>query len=157
MNEDATNSATRPGDEPLEPAPPSTAQLAWLRDRSAGNDGLLASTLRRHREAEGWTHEDLASHLGLTPEELDRLGLAGQPRTDQFAADVRAIARANGVNDMQLLHIIRAVQSRNAFRGSAAARGFVAAARDHDEPEPEPDERPHDQRPDPDRPEDTRR
>ncbi len=161
MNEDAKNTATRPDDETDEtftPTPPTTEQLAWLRDRVAGQDVLLASQLRRFREQEGWTHEQLAGHLGLTAEGLDRLGLAGQPRSDRFAGDVRAIAAANGVPDLQLMQLLRNVESRAAFVGSAAARRIVAAARDHDDPAPpaagEPRPRDTDE---PDQPEDTRR
>ncbi len=161
MNEDAKNTATRPDDEMDEtftPVPPTMEQLAWLRGRVAGQDVLLASQLRRFREQEGWTHDQLAAHLGLTAQGLDRLGLAGRPRSDRFAADVRAIATANGVPDLQLMQLLRNVESRAAFVGSAAARRIVAAARDHDDPAPpatgEP--RPHDTD-EPDQPDDTLR
>lgn len=157
MNEDAKKTATRPDDETFTPTPLSPAQLAWLRDRTAQNDRLLASQLRRYRDQEGWTHEQLASHLGLTVEGLDRLGLAGRPRSDQFAADVRALARSSGASDSQLMHLLRAVESRAAFTGSAAVRRIVAAARDHDEPEPNAETpRPRGAAED-DRPEDTHR
>lgn len=143
MNEDATNTATRPDDEPDDasfvPTPPTPEQLAWLRERTSQDDAALASRLRRYREQEGWSHDDLAVHLGLTAAGLDRLGLSGIPRPDRFAADVRAIAAANGVGAEQLMHLLRAVESRDAFTGSAAARRIVAAARDHDDPTPSGD------------------
>ena len=163
MNEDATNTATRPDDkmdeieEMFTPAQPTAEQLAWLRDRVEGQDVLLASQLRRFRQQEGWTHEQLAGHLGLTTEGLDRLGLAGRPRGDRFAADVRAIAAANGVPDLQLMQLLRNVESRAAFVGSAAARRIVAAARDHDDPTPVTESpRPRGTE-EPDQPEDHRR
>lgn len=143
MNEDATNTATRPDDEPDDgsfvPTPPTPEQLAWLRERTGHDDAALASRLRRYREQEGWSHDQLAAHLGLTPASLDRLGLSGVPRTDRFAVDVRAIAAANGVGAEQLMHLLRAVESRDAFTGSAAARRIVAAARDHEDPVPTED------------------
>ena len=143
MHEDATNSATRPDDEPDDPVfvptPPTPDQLAWLRERSGGDDAALASRLRRYREQEGWSHDQLAAHLGLNVASLDRLGLSGIPRSDRFAGDVRAIAAANGIVAEQLMHLLRAVESRNAFTGSAAARRIVAAARDHDDPTPAED------------------
>lgn len=158
MTEDANDTATRPDhdtdDDTFTPVPLTAEQLAALRERLSTNHRFLAKTLRRHREAEGWSHDQLASHLGLTPDGLDRLGLVGQPRADRFAADVRAIASANSVSDFQLMHLLRAVESRDAFTGSAAARGFVAAARDHDEPELEPEEKDVRGATDHDRPED---
>lgn len=161
MNEDAADGATRPdddnGNETFPPAPMTADQLARLRDRLSTNNRFLASTLRRYREAEGWTHDQLASHLGLTPDGLDRLGLTGQPRPDRFGADVRAIAGASGVSDFQLMHLLRAVESRDAFTGSSAAQRIVAAARDHDEPEPDPDEPEPNVRPEDHRPEDNAR
>lgn len=144
MNEDANIAATRPeddaDDEKLIPTPPTADQLAWLRDRAAIRESALGSQLLRFREQEGWTHEQLADHLGLTSEGLDRLSLAGRPRKDRFAADVRAIAAANGVPDLQLMQLLRAVESRAAFVGSPAARRIVAAARDHDDQTPSPAE-----------------
>ncbi len=144
MNEDANNVATRPDDdaddETFRPTPLTADQLAWLRDRAAIRDSALGSQLLRFREQEGWTHEQLADHLGLTPEGLDRLSLSGRPRKDRFAADVRAIAADSGVPDLQLMQLLRAVESRDAFVGSQAARRIVAAARDHDDQTPSPAE-----------------
>ncbi len=160
MNEDASNTATRPDDDMVEtftPVPPTAEQLAWLRERVAGRDILLASLLRRFREQEGWSHEQLAGHLGLTTEGLDRLGLAGRPRADRFAADVRAIAAANGVPDQQLMQLLRNVESRAAFVGSPAARRIVAAARDHDDPTPATEAPRPPGTEEPDQPEDHRR
>ncbi len=137
MNEDANLAATRLEDEADEdtfiPTPPTANQLAWLRDHLSEQELSLGSQLRTFREQEGWSHEQLASHLGLTIEALDRLSLAGRPRKDRFAADVRAIAAANAVPDLQLMQLLRTVESRAAFIGSPAARRIVAAARDHDD------------------------
>ena len=161
MNEDATHSATRPDedadDETFIPTQPTADQLAWLRDRAATRESALGSQLFRFREQEGWTHEQLADHLGLTSEALDRLSLAGRPRRDRFAADVRAIAAANGVPDLQLLQLLRMVESRAAFVGSPAARRTVAAARDHDDQSPSPAERRLREAGEPEQPEDTQR
>lgn len=144
MNEDANSSATRPvddaDDDTFVPTPLTADQLAWLRDRAATRESALGSQLLRFREQEGWTHNQLADHLGLTPEGLDQLSLAGRPRKDRFAADVRAIAADSGVPDLQLMQLLRTVESRAAFVGSPAARRIVAAARDHDDQTPSPAE-----------------
>ena len=161
MNEDATHSATRPDDdaddETFIPTPLSVEQLAWLRDRAATRESALGSQLLRFREQEGWTHAQLAGHLGLTPEGLDLLSLAGRPRKDRFAADVRAIAADSGVPDLQLMQLLRTVESRAAFVGSPAARRIVAAARDHDDQEPSPAERRLRAASEPEQPEDNHR
>lgn len=161
MNEDANDAATRPvddaDDETFIPTPPTANQLAWLRDRVSDQDLSLGSQLRTFREQEGWSHDQLASHLGLTAEGLDRLNLAGRPRKDRFAADVRAIASANGVPDLQLMQLLRTVESRAAFIGSPAARRIVAAARDHDDQTPSPAEDRLRQASEPEQPEDNHR
>lgn len=161
MNEDANHAATRLEDEAEEdtfiPTPPTANQLAWLRDHVSDQELSLGSQLRRFREQEGWTHEQLAGHLGLTTEGLDRLGLAGRPRKDRFAIDVRAIAAANGVPDLQLMQLLRTVESRAAFVGSPAAQRFVAAARDHDDPSPSSAEDRLRQASEPEQPEDNHR
>ena len=161
MNEDANNAATRPDEDPDDetfvPTPMTAHQLAWLRGRAAIRESALGSQLLRFREQENWTHEQLADHLGLTPEGLDQLSLAGRPRKDRFAADVRAIAAANGVADVQLMQLLRTVESRAAFVGSPAARRIVAAARDHDDQTPSPAEQRLREASQPEQPEDNHR
>lgn len=117
----------------VDPGPPTASQLAYLRDRIGSREVMLASQLRRYREQEGWTHDELAGHFGISAEALDRLGLSGRPRADRYAADVRAIAATNGVSDFQLIQVLRAADVAVAFGpGATGTRRFLVAARDHD-------------------------
>ena len=133
MTEDARGPATRDDDEDdFTPTPPTSDQLAWLRRRLSLNDRFLGYDLNRYQEMEAVSDTQLAAFFGTSPDQLNKLRLAGRPRPERYNADVREIARANGVSDFQLIKVLRAVQFDTAVAASPIAGRLLAAARDYD-------------------------
>jgi hypothetical protein len=98
---------------------------------------LLAGPLRLYKEQEGLDDRQLAAMLGCAPEAIPRLALCKRPRpAPHFREDVERIASFIHADTLQLMMLIRALESREALsHRPATARPALLAARDHDESE----------------------
>jgi hypothetical protein len=77
---------------------------------------------------------ELAAALNADEPAIVRLALCKRPRAhaDQFASDVKAIARACGIGAEKIAEVVRRADALGALRNSPNA--FMAAARDRVDP-----------------------
>jgi hypothetical protein len=96
---------------------------------------LLAGPLQLYKEQEGLDDQRLAAKLGCAPEAIPRLALCKRPRpAPHFREDVERIASFIHADMLQLMMLIRAVESREALsRRADPTQPALLAARDHDE------------------------
>lgn len=108
---------------------------------AAMRPAFLANVLARFRTLEGLDDDGLARFLGLSRLQLCWLGLCRRPRPDQFAADIGAIASRFAIEPARLASLIRQVDALAALaEANRQPSGLLAAARDHDEPDPAPED-----------------
>jgi hypothetical protein len=101
--------------------------------RLRGDASFLASAMQDYARSEDVDGAGLAQRLGIGVDELGPLGLCRRPSGDRFAADVRAIARRFGIDEMLLAELVRRSDALGALRtGRGAAGRLVAAARDRE-------------------------
>jgi hypothetical protein len=113
--------------------------------RMEGDVFYMASALAAYRAIEGLDDESLAARLSCDVDDLPSLALCRRPdpTSPRFQAEVQRIADYAGVQPLALVRLLRAVNTGNALRGQRTSlpdnRGLLAAARDHEEPEPQAD------------------
>lgn len=97
------------------------------------HSALMAGLLYLYQETEGLSDEALAQYLQCDMDALPRLALCRRPRpAPQFRQDIEQIARFTGAKPFKLMRLIRAAESRQAFRATATTATLLAA-RDREE------------------------
>src|SRR5688500_10899530 len=113
--------------------------------RMEGDAFYMASALAAYRAIEGLDDEALAALLGCGAGDLPSLALCRRPhpKSPRFQAEVQGLAEYAGVQPLALVRLLRAVNTSNALRTQRTSlpdnRGLLAAARDHEQPEPPAD------------------
>ncbi|MCC6188199.1 MAG: hypothetical protein IT318_04165 [Anaerolineales bacterium] len=139
---------------------PATGPLGRLAERLSGDPGFMANVLAAYQAQERLSSSDLADRLGLAPEGLVQLALCKRPQPGgtEFAAQVRQIAAFVGLAPATLAQLIRQVDAMEAAKHPGqstpaaathsepaptvgqARLGWLAAARDRDETDEQPDQ-----------------
>lgn len=139
---------------------PATGPRGRLAERLSSDRAFMANVLAAYQAQERISSSDLADRLGLTPEGLVQLALCKrpQPGSTEFAAQVRQIAAFVGLAPAALAQLIRQVDAVEAAKHSGqstpaaatpseptpsvgqARLGWLAAARDRDETDAQPEQ-----------------
>jgi hypothetical protein len=113
-----------------------TPSLTRLARQARERQTLLAGLLFAYQEQEGLDEPGLAAFLGCDVGALARLALCRRLRaqTPFFRADIERVAQFVGANPLQLVKLIRAVETRAAFQQATDVPSpLLLAARDHED------------------------
>jgi len=111
-------------------------------ERACAQPFFLGSALTAFAAAEGLDNAGLANRLACTVFLLPRLALCRRPAGQTFASDVQRIAERFEVDPLKLAELLRTVEALDALERAWAGEsttsvpggGWLAAARDRDEP-----------------------
>jgi len=104
--------------------------LRKLIERLSDSPIFLAFALSHYRARQNQSWDDLATELGLTPDQIGRLALCRPPRKDAFASDVRKIAEAIPMSAPMLANFLRQIDALQAYDAGSHSQ---MAARDRDD------------------------
>lgn len=116
-------------------------RIAALARRVERDPFFLAAALRDYARSEGLDEPALAVLLACPVGTLAPLGLCRRPRPDPplFRQDVDRIAACFAVRADRLAEVVRRADALAALRREATSeQGTLMAARDREEPNPEP-------------------
>lgn len=124
-----------------------SAALDHLAARVATDPMFLANALAEYARSAELDDAGLVAALGCPAAELTRLRLCGAPRADseQFRADIAAIAGRFGIDPTVLGSVVRRGQSLARLRAARPAEsvpGFLLAARDEERDPPPKEDHP---------------